>query len=69
MLATLAFAFMLPATLCAQSDMAPDEYAFSATEVAVAHSPCKRPSRTKQKPILKAKFRCLTPVKCGSKQT
>jgi hypothetical protein len=64
--ATLGFAFMLPATAHAQSDMAPDEYAFSAAEVTVAQ-PVQTATTNQAKADFEGKVSLPYAVKCGSK--
>ncbi len=54
----LGFAFLLPATARAQSDMSPDEFAFSAPETTAAQ-PVQSATKL-AKADFKAKFRCLT---------
>ena len=64
--ATLGLAFMLPATAHAQSDMAPDEYPFSATEVAIAQ-PLQTATTNQSKTDFEGKVSLPYAVKCGSK--
>src|SRR5580658_6655114 len=64
--ATLGFACMLPATAHAQSDMAPDEYAFSATEVTVAQ-PVQTATTNQAKADFEGKVSLPYAVKCGNK--
>ena len=64
--AALGFAFMLPATAQAQSDMSPDEYAFSAAEVTVAQ-PVQTASAQAAKPDFAGKVSLPYNVKCGNK--
>jgi hypothetical protein len=65
--ATLGFACMLPMTAHAQSDMAPDEFAFSATEITVAQPVQVANATTAAKPNFEGKVSLPYDVKCGSK--
>lgn len=64
--AALGFAFMLPATAHAQSDMSPDEYAFSAVEVTVAQ-PVQTANAQAAKADFEGKVSLPYAVKCGNK--
>src|SRR5260370_1551382 len=64
--ATLGFAFMLPATAHAQSDVAPDDSAFSATEVAMAQ-PVQTATANQAKADFEGKVSLPYAVKCGNK--
>ena len=64
--AALGFAFMLPATAHAQSDMSPDEYAFSAVEVTAAQ-PVKTANAQTAKADFEGKVSLPYDVKCGNK--
>jgi hypothetical protein len=62
----LGVAFMLPATARAQSDMSPDEFAFSATETTAAQ-PVHAASAKLTKADFEGKVSLPYNVKCGSK--
>jgi hypothetical protein len=62
----LGVAFMLPATARAQSDMSPDEYAFSATETTAAQ-PVHAASAKLTKADFQGKVSLPYDVKCGGK--
>jgi hypothetical protein len=62
----LGFACLLPATARAQSDMSPDEYAFSATETTAAQ-PVRAASAKLTKADFEGKVSLPYDVKCGGK--